>query len=364
MSANLALLLNEENIEMTKARTQQVSLEETPFYHCYSRCVRRAFLCGFDRDSGEDYSHRKQWIVSRLQQLTSVFCIDVCAYAVMDNHYHLVLRVNVDEANALSVNEVLQRWMTVFSGNVLVQRYLSDEALSKAETLAVLELADTLRERLMDISWLMRCLNEYIARLANKEDGCQGRFWDGRFKSQALLDDVALLTCMAYVDLNPVRAGLARTPEHSAFTSIQERIRGYVQEIQSSHSKSYVTHALNTGQSETSITSFQPKPLLDFVGGAQQDQSIGIPFALDDYLHLVDWTGRAILETKRGSIPEDVPPILERLNINDQHWLSTVQHFQTCFPRMAGRLDRLKAVCERFGLSWSHGVGVSRVLFQ
>ena len=364
MSANLALLLNEENIDMTKARTQQVSLEETPYYHCYSRCVRRAFLCGFDRDSGENYSHRKQWIVSRIGQLTSVFCIDVCAYAVMDNHYHLVLRVNVDEANALSVNEVLQRWMTVFSGNVLVERYLSDEALSKAEHRAVLELADTLRERLMDISWLMRCLNEYIARLANKEDGCQGRFWDGRFKSQALLDDVALLTCMAYVDLNPVRAGLARTPERSAFTSIQERIRGYAQGTRCNSAEQVMTDATDDVHSEHSSLSFQSKPLLGFMGGERQDQSTGIPFALEDYLHLVDWTGRAILETKRGSIPEDVPPILERLNINDQHWLSTVQHFQTCFPRMAGRLDRLKAVCERFGLSWSHGVGVSRVLFQ
>ena len=302
--------------------------------------------------------------MSRLQQLTSVFCIDVCAYAVMDNHYHLVLRVNVEDGAALSIKEVLQRWMMLFSGNLLAQRYLSDETMSKAEIQEVIELAESIRERLMGISWLMRCLNEYIARLANKEDGCQGRFWDGRFKSQALLDDVALLTCMAYVDLNPVRAGLARTPEHSAFTSIQERIKGCVHETQSSHSKSYVTHALNTGQSETSIITFQPKPLLDFVGGDQQDQSIGIPFALDDYLHLVDWTGRAILDTKCGSIPEDVPPILERLNINHQHWLSTVQHFQRRFPGMAGRLDRLKAVCERFGLRWSHGVGVSRVLFQ
>ena len=212
---------------MTQARRELVSLEATPYYHCISRCVRRAFLCGEDRVSGQSFEHRRQWIVERMKVLSQVFALDVCAYAVMSNHYHLVLRLRPERAQAWSDEEVLARWSELFSGPLLVRRFLSSERLGKAELQRVARFAATYRERLCDLSWFMRCLNESIARRANAEDRCKGRFWEGRFKTQALLDEAAVLSCMAYVDLNPIRAGLAQTPEGSDFTSIQERIRAW-----------------------------------------------------------------------------------------------------------------------------------------
>ncbi len=357
---------------MTKARSEQVSLADTPFYHCYSRCVRRAFLCGLDRETGADYSHRKAWIVARMRQLVSVFCLDICAYAVMDNHYHVVLRVDMELAEDLSVSEVLIRWSSLFSGSLLIQRYLSSErdAMSDGEIAEVHALAEELRERLVDISWFMRCLNEFIARMANKEDGCKGRFWEGRFKSQALLDDVAVLACMTYVDLNPVRAGLADSPEESAFTSIQERIHGY-QTQQIGEIEEEAVQSVNN-QSDTIIldssrgsssAELPVKPLLAFIGNERQDQPKGINFSLDDYLQLVDWTGRAIVDGKRGFIPDGLPPILTRLQVDPNQWVDTVKQFHKRYPRMAGSLERMQAVCEALGLRWLHGVSVSRVLY-
>src|SRR5690554_168489 len=207
---------------MTRPRKELISLEDTPYYHCVSRCVRRAFLCG----SGKDYNfeHRRGWIVQRIRQLAAVFTIDIAAYAVMSNHYHLVLRIDSALCTDLSRDEVIQRWRRLFTGPPLVQRYAMGQPLAPAELAVVDKIAETWRQRLGDISWFMRCLNEHIARLANQEDNCTGRFWEGRFKSQALLDERALISCMAYVDLNPIRAGMADRPETSDYTSLQERL--------------------------------------------------------------------------------------------------------------------------------------------
>ena len=196
---------------MTQSRDSLISLSDTPYYHCISRCVRRAFLCGEDKYTGQSFEHRRQWVIDRVKYLTDVFPIEVCAYAIMSNHYHLVLFVNEDELANCSDNEICERWGKIYSVSPLVQRWQKGELNSDIENEAALKVIVEWRKRLSSISWFMRCLNEFIAVKANKEDKCKGRFWEGRFKSQALLDEKALLTCMAYVDLNPIRAKMAST---------------------------------------------------------------------------------------------------------------------------------------------------------
>ena len=210
---------------MTQSRSTQISLDATSFYHCYVRCVRRAFLCGDDRATGANYDHRKQWLVSRLRFLSYIYAIDICAYAVMSNHYHVVLHVDQARANKWSQDEVVERWLQLYKGNFLIDRWLKNrEAFSAAELQVVSDIIEDWRQRLCCISWFMRGVNETIARMANEEENTKGRFWEGRFKSQALLDEAALLTCMAYVDLNPVRAAITDDLISSDFTSIQQRL--------------------------------------------------------------------------------------------------------------------------------------------
>lgn len=312
---------------MPKPRKAQVSLEITPYYHCVSRCVRRAFLCGEDAQTGQNYEHRREWIQKRLLSLAQVFALDICAYAIMSNHYHVVLHVDRERAEGWSDREVIERWHRLFAGHPLTHRVLAGDSLSKAEQDLMSALAALWRSRLMDISWFMRCLNEPIARQANEEDNCTGRFWEGRFKSQGLLDEKALAACMAYVDLNPIRASVADTPEHSDYTSIQQRIAAAV----------------------STDSALQPATLLPFVGNPREDMPKGLPFRFAEYLELVDWTGRVIREDKRGAISDQLPPVLEWLRIDPRYWVYITRHFESRFKGLVGTAYALKAACESLG---------------
>ncbi|TMM43723.1 transposase [Colwellia ponticola] len=316
---------------MAKPRSQQISLLDTPYYHLCSRTVRKAFLCGVDKETGVSFEHRRSWIEKRLFQLSQVFAIDICAHAVMHNHLHLVLHVDSEQVKSWSIDEVLMRWHQLFKGTLLTQQYAKKQALDKFQLAMVESTAKVYKQRLIDISWFMRSLNEPIARQANREDNCTGHFWEGRFTSQALLDEGALLSCMAYVDLNPVRAAIAATPEQSDFTSIQLRIKA-------------------------AIKGKQPKKLLPFVGNAHQTQCKGICFSLQDYLTLVDETGRVLREDKRGVINAEVTDILSRLHLSDESWLKLTNDFEVIFTGAVGTVEHLCEFSAHVGLQRTHGI--------
>lgn len=292
---------------MPRPRKSLICLQDTPYYHCVSRCVRRAFLCGEDHYSKKSYEHRRQWVEARLIKLGSIFAINVCAYAVMSNHTHVVLHVDRDEALSWTTHEVLKRWHTLHKGTNLTRQYMQAEQrslLSDAQIESVIETANIYRQRLHDISWFMRLLNEFIARLANKEDECTGRFWEGRFKSQSLLDEAALAACMAYVDLNPLRVGLSQTPEQSDFTSIKKRVS-----------------AAKIGK--------QPQYLQPFSGSGNALK--GLPFLLDDYLELVDKLGKKIRSDQSGYISNIHSPILVRTGLQNIDWEGMCRGIETQF---------------------------------
>lgn len=307
---------------MPRARKHLVSVANTPYYHVSSRCVRRAFLCGIDRFSGRSYEHRRQWIVDRIRVLSSLFSIDICAYAVMNNHYHLVVKLIPEEANQWSDDDVLQRWTALFKGPLLVQRQRAGETLSAIEREAVSSMAAVYRSRLSSLSWFMKCLNEPIARKANAEDHCSGHFWEARFHSQALCSEKALFAAMAYVDLNPIRAKMAKTPETSDYTSIRTRILGMKSRQALTEAVSRLISAGDLRHFETSI-----RPLMPFAGDKTSKHDDTLPMVETDYLILVDNTARIVVHNKRGYMDAHAAPILERLGLSGEQWISAAGHF-------------------------------------
>ena len=306
---------------MPRPRRTQISIEDTPWYHAVSRCVRKAWLTGVDPNTGQSYEHRRNWVESQLLKLGAIFAIDIAAYAVMSNHLHLVLRIDIELANSWTDREVVEQWHLLFKGTELTQRFAKGELVEEVNLTLLRHSIAQYRSRLSDISWFMRCLNEPIARMANKEDKCTGRFWEGRFKSQALLDEAAILTCMAYVDLNPIRAKMALIPEKSDYTSIQARIKA-------------------------ALKGEQPKALLPFMGNEKQDQPKGVNFELEDYLQLVDETGRIMREDKRGSISASTSKILNRLNISPGNWIKMTSDFGKIFHGPVGTTQELTNYCD------------------
>jgi REP element-mobilizing transposase RayT len=310
---------------MTVARNQQICVEETPYYHIVSRCVRRAFLCGEDKVLGKSFEHRRQWLIDRIKQVTSVFAIDVCSYAIMSNHFHIVLKVNsTKEWNA---TQVLMTWCSLYSLPVLCDRYLKGEIETEAELRRVKEYVAEYRTRLMSVSWYMKAINEYVARMANEEDKCTGHFWESRFKSQALLDERALLTCMAYVDLNPIRAAMAKDLKTSEFTSIKERI----------------------DNNHTWLSCF---------GKGDND----LPFYLSSYIDLVDETGRCIRGDKRGFISAKSAKVIDEIGIDPESWIDELKGFKSIGFSAVGTAEQLKEYSANTKRKWTLGIKLTPAL--
>ena len=158
---------------------------------------------------------------------------------------------------------------------------------------------------------------------------------------QALLDEAALMACMAYVDLNPVRAGMAITPEASDYTAVRRRI-------------AYLKNPAEPSQ---------PTTLMPFVGNLRKAMPKGLAFHLKDYLELIDWTGRSIRDDKKGAIQQSLPSILQRLNLEQDAWLRLTTEFENLFKTLVGNEQAVQSTCVRHGQRWAQGVNACRHYF-
>ena len=282
----------------------------------------------------------------------------------MSNHFHLVVRIDRERAQAWSDDEVVERFGRLFPGAVAGLEQLPRGLRRHKVTLW--------RARLWDLSWFMRCLNESIARQANKEDDCKGRFWEGRFRSQALLDEGALLTCMTYVDLNPVRAGIAKSLEGSDFTSIQERLR------QAAQREAKASKDADASKPETKVPKRKARrrrtklaellpfqsPVAPKVRSARDtDDREAVPMLFKDYEQLVRYTGQAIRTDQRGALPEKLAPLVERAGLNAETFVGSVQQYARTFFGMVGQVERIRIEGARRGQQHVKGVRAARDLY-
>ncbi len=201
------------DFRMAIPRAQLVDPVNAIHYHLVSRCVRKSWLCGYDKSSRRNYEHRKDWLIERLHHLARYFAVAIDAYAIMSNHFHLVVYYDPKESSRWSDIEVTDRWFKAFPPKTKkirdadIQKLINSQQDELLNDPARLQHA---RETLGSLSMFMKYLKQPIAYRANCEDKCSGHFFEGRFYSGALLSEKAILAAMIYVDLNPVRAGIVK----------------------------------------------------------------------------------------------------------------------------------------------------------
>jgi REP element-mobilizing transposase RayT len=379
-------------------RKEQFAPDEVSICHCVQRCVRRAYLAGVDRESGIDYSHRKEWIRRRMEALASVFGVDVLSYAIMSNHLHVILRNRPDVVAVWSDEEVAIRWLRVFPGK-RIEGHLAEPTDHEVKTLAsdAKRIAE-IRLRLSDFSWFMRSLAEPIARMANKQDECTGRFWEGRFKAQRIVDEAGLLACAMYVDLNPVRAALAESPDQSPHTSAYDRIEGAkgkeiasaafdlkpvereqaAQEIRTTP-VDQLRRRRNQHRHQTGRRVARDGWLSPLALGATKLASDAEPhrdgfrasdkgflgLAWDDYLRLLRWTARQGLDSMTAKVPKGLAERLTAMGIEAGMWADLVWNWQKYFGKSScvGRPESMKADAAAQGKPYHRGQGMAASCF-
>lgn len=326
--------------------------DEIATVHVMNRVVRRSYLLGTDSHSGKNYDYRKDWLEKELERVAAYFGIDCLNFAVLSNHFHLILRSRPDVVATWDDREVARRWLLLCPKGKARRRPPKEPTEPQLNSITNdSDMLKEIRSRLSDISWWMRLVSQRIAQWANGEDEQKGKFWQGRFEAVRLLDEAAILAGAAYVDLNPIRAAIAETLELSAHTSVQRRIEAL-------RASSLALISENDGQPAGPPPDAFLAPLAidersDELGarpsrGGKRCSDKGfLGMSLAAYLELLDWTARQLAPGKRGATPEQMPPILERLQMEPAVWCGLVSGFGRLFSLVAGRLETVDSYRSR-----------------
>ena len=346
---------------MTRARRCEVFDADTVgVYHCFNRIVRRSYLCGFDPRTGIDYSHRREWLYQRLKSLAKHFAIDVLGYAILSNHYHLILRNRPDLVQRMSDEQVVRAWLKICPSRGQRCRGLSRDP-NDAEIHAEQSRANRVQElrmRLSNPSWLIRQLSQYMGIRCNAEDQIRGHFWESRFGMRRLLDEAAVLACLAYVDLNPVRASMVGSIEDYPHVSIGERLRAL--DDDAVDTSSWLAPLELAGQcdgtSVTVVNRLSRKQLAEILDNSSSTELGSLPMKLEDYAELLRW----LASQHRGDGTTAlcrVPSILTKLKLDPVGFSSSANQFGRRFSTAAGCPASLAIEAERRGRLRIHGLG-------
>lgn len=365
-------------------RRELFTSDEVCIVHVVQRCVRRVRLAGKDHESGKDYSHRKEWIQVKLEALASAFGIDVLGFSILSNHIHAILRNRPDVVASWSDKEVATRWLKIYPGKRLYENPLGQPTEEQVEALCKQpEKIAKIREGLADISRFMGVLAEHVARRANREDDVTGRFWEGRFKAQRILDEAGLLACAIYVDLNPIRAAIAKQIDDPQNASCHERLHGERGEMVPSHAfPEGCTTAKESGEQIRKSRKSQKrrrhqlirrgawlapiqlrKNQLDNSGpcpcptGLRASNKGWLHLSLDDYLSLLRWISGERPVDNDTQPPRNATALIKKLGLHPERWKTLIRNFSAYFRSSSfiGAPESMAAAARKNGRSWARG---------
>jgi hypothetical protein len=335
---------------MTIARAQLIDPSVSRWYHCVTRCVRRAPLLA------EGSFDRKAWLERRIEELAGIFAVSVGAYSILDDQIQLLVRHEAEIAGSWSATEVVRRRARLYPPYDRSRRPLPVTDLWVAQRRKDAAGVLTAREQLQNIGRFMKCLKEPLSRMANREDHTGGPFFDERFKSVGILDDQSLVAACIYIDLSPSWTAKAARPLETPYTSLRTRAAHLKRFRRTAVPRKIKTGSKSSAHAEDSLW-LCPIEDRSHVKGSREGMFKDL--LLQDYLILIDYSAN-LGRGRKASASSPAVEILARLGFSAQRWHEHMASLQSrgLFGRFAAASrERLRDVAHHLGVAHLANVG-------